>query len=201
MPALRHGVGHLHLLQLPQREHGVVGAAGKFALRLSRRQEPGDGLLRRQGIAVEGDEMGAGGVKPAVHGGVRHGDHPLVVGESDPEIVAGLLDASLLSLQLAVHKHQVPLPQIEPIVVVGQRPVLCREIDLHHGLPGRGLLRGSAQTSPDLWSDSEINPILNAMAFPSFFLCSHSAASGVRKNGLASVFSPGLLYTPAFSAV
>ena len=86
--------------------------------------------------------MGAGGVKPAVHGGVRHGDHPLVVGESDPEIVAGLLDASLLSLQLAVHEHQVPLPQIEPIVVVGQRPVLCREIDLHHGPPGRGLLRG-----------------------------------------------------------
>lgn len=132
---------------------------------------------------------------------LRHGDHPLVVGESDPEIVAGLLDASLLSLQLAVHEHQVPLPQIEPIVVVGQRPVLCREIDLHHGPPGRGLLRGSAQTSPDLWSDSEINPILNAMAFPSLFLCSHSAASGVRKNGLASVFSPGLLYAPAFSAV
>lgn len=89
--ALRHDGRHLHLLQLTQREHGVVGATGELVLQLLRRQEPGDDLLRRQGAAIEGDEMGADGVKLPMYGGVRHGDHPLVVRELDLEIVADLL--------------------------------------------------------------------------------------------------------------
>ena len=47
--------------------------------------------MRRQGAAIEGDEMGADGVKLPMYGGVRHGDHPLVVRELDLEIVADLL--------------------------------------------------------------------------------------------------------------
>ena len=69
-----------------------------------------------------------------MHGSVHHSDDALVVRHLNLEIIIDLCDATEHAFQLAVHIDHVTTMQVELIVVVCQRHVSVREVNLHHRL-------------------------------------------------------------------
>ena len=63
--------------------------------------------------------------------GIRHSDHPLIIGELDLEAVVYSCHTPPQALQLAVHIDGISHLEVEPVVVVGQVHSSLGEIDLN----------------------------------------------------------------------
>ena len=87
---------------------------------------------------VEGDKMGNGHVKTAVHPGIYLENDLLIFGQPNPEIIIHAGHDAENPFQLAAHIDPVAGLQVEPVVVIGERPSGLRKTNLHHRLPGRG---------------------------------------------------------------
>ena len=135
---LRNGIGDLHFLQMLQREGEIVVSAGKFLAFADGCPEPACYLGGGESSGVEGDKMGSGHVKSAVHPGIYLENDLLIFGQPNPEIVIHAGHDAENPFQLAAHIDPVAGLQIEPVVVIGERPSGLRKTNLHHRLPGRG---------------------------------------------------------------
>ena len=75
--------------------------------------------------------MGAGHAEFSRDVGIRHSDHPLVIGELDLKAVVYSGHTPPQALQLAVHIDGISHLEVEPVVVVGQVHSSLGEIDLN----------------------------------------------------------------------
>ena len=119
MSTLRNGAGDLHPAEVVQPKAVVTTARHIDVILFVRGLEPGDDFLIGDRLRVKGYQVGAGHAEFSRDVGIRHSDHPLIIGELDLKAVIHSGHTPPQALQLAVHVDSISHLKGELVVVVG----------------------------------------------------------------------------------